>query len=71
MSTFPSEGFARLPAVLAFLNISKTSFYNGIRRGTFPKPHKLTPRTSAWNAQDIRRLLNESKPSGLPPVNER
>lgn len=69
MSTFPQEGFARLPAVLEFLKISKTAFYNGIRAGTFPKPRKLTPKTSVWNAADIRRLLVEDKPGGLPPEN--
>lgn len=71
MSTFPKEGFARLPAVLEFLKISKTAFYNGIRNGTFPKPRKLTPKTSVWNAEDIRRLLSEDKPGGLPPENRR
>ena len=36
----PTEGVVRLPSVLAFLNISKTSFLDGVKAGKFP-PGKL------------------------------
>lgn len=54
--TMPIDGFVRLPQILAFLAISKSCFYKGIREGRFPAPVKLTPRTSAWRAVEIRKI---------------
>lgn len=56
---FPTEGFVRLPQILAFLAISKSCFYKGIREGRFPVPVKLTTRTSAWRASEIRKIVEE------------
>jgi len=55
----PNDGYVRLPAILAFLSISKTTFYSGIRSGIFPKPLKLSKRTSVWRALDIRQIVDE------------
>lgn len=57
--TMPHDGYVRLPAVLAFLSISKTTFYTGIREGLFPAPIKLTKRTSVWSALEIRQLADK------------
>ena len=54
---FPRDGFVRLPAILQFLSISKTTFYRGIRNGLFPRPRKLTEKTSVWNAAEIRAIV--------------
>ena len=54
-----SEGLARLPTVLSFLGISKTSFMNGVKTGKYPRPIKIGPRTSAWRVEDIRSLINQ------------
>ena len=53
----PSEGFVRLPAVLRVLGICKTSWWNGIREGRFPKPTKLGRKTACWHVDDIRALI--------------
>ncbi len=53
----PPEGFVRLPAVLKVFGISRTTWWNGIRKGRFPKAVKLGPRTSAWRVEDIRALI--------------
>lgn len=58
-NAFPAEGFVRLPQILAFLAISKSCFYKGIREGRFPQPVKLTARTSAWRAIEIRKIVEE------------
>lgn len=58
-STFPVEGFVRLPQILSFLSISKSCFYKGIREGRFPAPVKLTVRTSAWRVSEIRKIVED------------
>ena len=47
----------RLSTVLTMLPISKSSWFNGIRDGRFPRPVKLGPRTSAWRERDILELI--------------
>jgi len=48
--------FIRLPEVLSYIPVSKTSWYRGIKQGRYPKPIKLSPNTSAWRLDDIERL---------------
>lgn len=55
----PHDGVVRLPAILVFLSISKTFFYEGIRAGLYPKPIKIGKRTSVWRASDIRKIVDE------------
>jgi len=63
----PEIGYLRLsqiigdktatPPVPAILPISRSTFLNGVRSGRFPKPIKLSERTTAWRVSDIRALL--------------
>jgi predicted DNA-binding transcriptional regulator AlpA len=53
----PPEGFVRLPVVIRVMGIGKTTWWNGIKAGRFPKPVKLGARTSAWRVEDIRALI--------------
>lgn len=53
----PTEGFARLPMVLANIPISKSSWWSGVKSGRYPQPVKLGPRTTAWRVEDIRKLI--------------
>ncbi|MBA4416485.1 MAG: hypothetical protein C0392_01035 [Syntrophus sp. (in: bacteria)] len=48
--------FLRLPQVLEKIPVSKSTWWAGIRKGIFPKPVKLTTRTSAWREADIECL---------------
>ncbi|WP_287372467.1 AlpA family phage regulatory protein [Prosthecochloris sp.] len=41
----------------AIIPISKTAWYRGIREGKYPKPVKLSERTSAWRSTDIDALV--------------
>jgi prophage regulatory protein len=67
MSLLPETGFLRLkqilgdpyakPPVPAIIPIGKSSWWDGIKKGRFPKPVKLGPRTTAWRVEDISALL--------------
>jgi predicted DNA-binding transcriptional regulator AlpA len=62
--------FLRLPAVLQIIPVSKSTWWAGIRAGKFPKPVKLTERTSAWKRGDIVALcerLSGNDGSGAGP----
>jgi len=56
-SILPEAGFIRLPTVLAVFPVSKTTLWEMIKKGTFPKPVKLGPRISAWPVEAIRAFL--------------
>jgi prophage regulatory protein len=66
----PETGYVRLPQIIgdtkanppipAVIPISKSSWWNGIREGRYPKPSKkFGPRISAWDVRDIRALLEK------------
>jgi predicted DNA-binding transcriptional regulator AlpA len=55
----PIEGYVRLPTVLALFPISASSWWAGVKSGKYPQPVKLASRTTAWKAEDIRRLLGD------------
>ncbi len=54
----PATGFLRLPQILAIFPISKSTWWEGCRTGRFPKPIKLSLRTTVWKAEDIATLIN-------------
>jgi predicted DNA-binding transcriptional regulator AlpA len=63
---FPQTGFVRLSKILAPqgpIPVSKSTWWQGVKDGRFPKPQKLGPRTTVWKAQDIRALF-EDNPDG-------
>ena len=59
-SLFPLTGFVRLSSILAPagpIPVSKSTWWQGVKDGRFPKPYKLGPRTTVWKAEDIRSLF--------------
>lgn len=59
-SELPSTGFVRLRAILAPagpIPVSKSTWWQGIKDGRFPKPIKLGKRVTVWRVEDIRRLI--------------
>ncbi len=57
---FPQTGLVRLAQILGPrgpIPVSKSTWWQGIRDGRFPKPLKLGPRTTVWRAEDIRALF--------------
>ncbi|GHV53977.1 hypothetical protein FACS1894206_05780 [Deltaproteobacteria bacterium] len=57
VTNIPTSGFLRLPQVLAIVPVSKSTWWEGCKSDRFPKPVKLTPRTTAWWAEDIAELV--------------
>jgi prophage regulatory protein len=58
--SLPETGFVRLPAILAPggpIPVSKSTWWQGVKDGRFPKPVKLGPKTIAWRVEDIRILI--------------
>lgn len=51
------ERFLRLADVLAMYPVSKSVWYDGIKRGVYPAPVRLSERTTAWRLSDIRALI--------------
>ncbi|MDE2309981.1 MAG: AlpA family phage regulatory protein [Betaproteobacteria bacterium] len=45
--------FYRLPQLKSCLNVSGSSIWAWVKKGTFPKPIKLSENCTAWNAADI------------------
>jgi predicted DNA-binding transcriptional regulator AlpA len=62
MYDIPATGFLRLRQVLSVFPIGKTCWWEGVRSGRYPKPVKLSPRCTAWRAEDIQELIKH--PSG-------
>lgn len=47
------------PPIPPIIPVCKSSWWNGVRSGRYPKPVKLGPRTTAWKASDIRRVVEQ------------
>ena len=56
----PESGFLRLRDILGPngpIPVSKSTWWQGVKDGRFPKPGKLGARITVWRVEDIRRLL--------------
>ena len=56
-SALPQTGFVRLPIILSVFPVSRSAFWAGVKSGKYPKPVKLSERTTAWKVEDIRALI--------------
>lgn len=62
--SFPSTGLVRLSQILAPngpIPVSKSTWWQGVKNGRFPKPLKLGPRTTVWRVEDIRALFEVNR----------
>ena len=67
MHQLPEIGYLRLPQIIgdtsakppipAVIPVSKSTWWEGVKSGRFPKPVKLGPRITAWRVEDIRALI--------------
>ncbi|NJA05507.1 AlpA family phage regulatory protein [Methylococcaceae bacterium WWC4] len=67
MSKLPETGFLRLkhiigdpkakPPISGLLPMSKSSWWDGIKKGIFPKSIKMGPNMTAWRVEDIAELI--------------
>jgi prophage regulatory protein len=57
---FPRTGLVRLKSILAPLGpvpVGKTTWWQGVRSGRFPRPTKLSSKITVWRAEDIHDLI--------------
>lgn len=67
MHQLPQTGYLRIaqiignpkaePPIPAVIPVGKSTWWQGVKDGRFPKPVKLGPRTTAWRVEDIRALI--------------
>lgn len=50
-------GYVRLSQILKLIPVGKTTWWNGVKSGRFPKPVKLGGRITAWRVEDIRACI--------------
>lgn len=63
--TLPATGFLRLQQIVGdrkagtppIIPVCKSTWWDGVKSGRFPKPIKLSPRVTVWRAEDIRDLI--------------
>jgi prophage regulatory protein len=73
-SSIPESGFLRLYQIVGckrrniepIIPVSRSSWYSGCKFGKYPPPVQLGPRTTAWRADDIRKLIAEITPTAAP-----
>lgn len=53
----PEVRFIRLKDVLAICGKSRSSIYDAIKKGEFPRPVKLQGRSSAWIKSEIEQWV--------------
>ncbi len=67
MNTLPSTGYLRLaqiignkrskPPIPAVIPVCSSSWWNGVKKGIYPAPVKLSANVTAWKVEDIRALI--------------
>jgi len=68
MNQLPETGFLRLRQILGdpkagippLIPVRKTTWWEGVRSGRFPKPIKLGPRITVWRVEDIRAFIESA-----------
>jgi len=68
MNKLPETGCLRLNQILGnkkvdpptppLIPIGKSTWWEGVKTGRFPKPIKLGARITVWHVEDIRKLIN-------------
>ena len=68
-TSLPETGYLRIWQIIgderrglpAVIPVSRSTWYQGVKDGRFPKPVKLSTRIVAWNVSDIRELIDRKK----------
>lgn len=50
------EYLLRIGDVLARIKISRSAWYDGVKKGRFPQPVRLGPRMALWKNSEIEKL---------------
>ncbi|MDR2187101.1 MAG: AlpA family phage regulatory protein [Azonexus sp.] len=68
MNQLPQTGFLRLPQIIGdphkepasppLIPVSKSTWWQGVKSGRFPRPIKLSPGVTVWRVVDIHALID-------------
>lgn len=53
----PDTAHVRQPVVSGLLGCSDATVWRRVKDGGIPRPHKLSPRVTAWNVGELRLAL--------------
>lgn len=59
----PQTGFVRIPTILSFVPVSKSTWWQGVKTGKYPRPVKHGGFTF-WKAEDIHDLIESISNGG-------
>jgi len=51
----------KLPKVMQYTTLARSTIYGLIREGAFPKPFKIAKRTSVWDEQEVMDYISACK----------
>jgi len=70
----PETGYLRLaqiignkksdPPIPPIIPVCASSWWNGIRKGIYPTPRRLSKNTTVWRVEDIRELIERINNQG-------
>lgn len=63
-TALPQTGFVRLPQVLSVFPVGRSTWWAGVKSGKYPQPVKISPRCTAWKAEEIRTLIENHASEG-------
>lgn len=55
--SLPEIGFVRLPVILNIFPVGRSTWWQGVKDGKYPKPIKIAERAVAWRVEDIKSLI--------------
>ena len=57
MTDLREQKFLRLPQILQLIPIGKSTLWEKVKKGEFPKQIKLEPKISVWKASDVQAYI--------------
>ena len=55
----PETGFVRIPTILKYFPVGRSTWWAGVKSGKYPVAIKLSPNITVWRAADIHKLIAE------------
>lgn len=57
----PEVGFVRLSTILKVIPVSKSTWWDGVKSGRYPKPVNIGKRITLWKVEDIKKIIDKQK----------
>jgi len=71
MYNLPETGYLRVSQIVGdkastpptppIIPVGKSTWWQGVKAGIYPKPIKLSPRVTVWRVEDIRAFIEKTK----------